>query len=109
MRIWHHVARSNGLLAPTIASGHTNRNDRSWNDGSDIGCIIAMDLKEVMAINLRRLRHAKGLTQEEMAERAGLTARYIGAIERADVAASVTVLGQVAEGLDVDPAELSDQ
>lgn len=65
-----------------------------------------MDLKEVMAINLRRLRHAKGMTQEELAERAGLSARYIGAIERADVSASVTVLGQVAEALDVEATEL---
>jgi len=47
-----------------------------------------MDLKEVMAINLRRLRHAKGMTQEELAERAGLSARYIGAIERGDSAIS---------------------
>ncbi len=65
-----------------------------------------MDLKEVMAINLRRLRHAKGMTQEELAERAGLSARYIGAIERADVSASVTVLGQVADALEVEAAEL---
>lgn len=65
-----------------------------------------MDLKEVMAINLRRLRHAKGMTQEELAERAGLSARYIGAIERADVSASVTVLGQVAVALDVEATEL---
>jgi transcriptional regulator with XRE-family HTH domain len=54
-----------------------------------------MDLKEVMAINLRRLRHAKKMTQEELAESAGLSARYVGAIERADVSASVTVLGPV--------------
>lgn len=65
-----------------------------------------MDLKEVMAVNVRRLRHAKGWTQEELAERSALTARYIGAIERADVSASVTVLGQVAKGLDVEPIEL---
>jgi transcriptional regulator with XRE-family HTH domain len=65
-----------------------------------------MDLKEVVAINLRRLRHAKGMTQEELAERAGLSARYIGAIERADVSASVTVLGEVAEALEVEATEL---
>lgn len=65
-----------------------------------------MDLKEVMAINLRRLRHAKGVTQEELAERAGLSARYIGAIERADVSASVTVIGQVADALEVEATEL---
>jgi transcriptional regulator with XRE-family HTH domain len=65
-----------------------------------------MDLKEIMAINLRRIRHDKQLTQEELADSAGLSARYIGAIERADVSASVTVLGQIADALGVEPAEL---
>ncbi|MFG1372984.1 helix-turn-helix transcriptional regulator [Xanthobacter oligotrophicus] len=65
-----------------------------------------MDLKEVMAINLRRIRHDKQLTQEELADRSGLSARYVGAIERADVSASVTVLGQIAEALSVEPGDL---
>jgi transcriptional regulator with XRE-family HTH domain len=65
-----------------------------------------MDLKEVMAVNLRRIRHDKKMTQEELADRAGLSARYIGAIERANKSASVTVLGRIAEALDVDAAIL---
>ena len=65
-----------------------------------------MDLKEVMAVNLRRLRHAKRMTQEELAERAGLSARYVGGIERADVSASVTVLGRIAEALELEATEL---
>lgn len=65
-----------------------------------------MDLKEVMAVNLRRIRHGKEMTQEELARRSRLSARYIGKIERADVSASVTVLGQIAEALEVQPAEL---
>lgn len=65
-----------------------------------------MDLKEVVAINLRRLRHAKGMTQEELAERAGLSARYVGGIERAAVSASVTVLGRIAEALELEATEL---
>ena len=65
-----------------------------------------MDLKEVVAINLRRLRHAKGMTQETLAERAGLSARYVGGIERADVSASVTVLGRIADALEVEATEL---
>lgn len=65
-----------------------------------------MDLKEVMAVNLRRLRHAKKMTQEDLAERAGLSARYVGGIERADVSASVTVLGRIADALEVEAAEL---
>jgi transcriptional regulator with XRE-family HTH domain len=65
-----------------------------------------MDLKEIMAMNLRRKRHDLHMTQEELAECAGLSARYIGAIERGDVSASVTVLGQIAEALGVDPGDL---
>ena len=65
-----------------------------------------MDLKEVMAVNLRRMRHDAGMTQEELAERAGLSARYIGGIERAKVSASVTVLGQIATALGVEPGIL---
>jgi len=65
-----------------------------------------MDLKEVMAMNLRRIRHDKQMTQEELAERAGLSARYVGAIERGTVSASVTVLGRVAKALGVEAAVL---
>ena len=65
-----------------------------------------MDLKEVMAVNLRRVRHDKDLTQEELAHRAGVSARYIGKIERANVSASVTVLGRLAKALDLGPCEL---
>ena len=65
-----------------------------------------MDLKEVMAVNLRRIRHGKEMTQEELAHRSRLSARYIGKIERADVSVSITVLGQIADALEVQPAEL---
>lgn len=65
-----------------------------------------MDLKHVLATNLRRLRHERDLTQEEMADLTGLSSRYIGSIERARVSASVTVLGKLAEALGVEPCLL---
>ncbi|MBL8598938.1 MAG: helix-turn-helix transcriptional regulator [Devosia sp.] len=65
-----------------------------------------MDLKEVMAVNVRRIRHDKQMTQEELADRAGLSARYVGAIERSNKSASVTVLGQIAEALGVEASDL---
>ena len=65
-----------------------------------------MDLKEVMAVNVRRIRHDRQLTQEELADRAGLSARYVGAIERSNKSASVTVLGQIADALGVEAADL---
>jgi transcriptional regulator with XRE-family HTH domain len=65
-----------------------------------------MDLKDVMAVNLRRVRHQKRLTQEALADLSGLSSRYVGAIERADVSASVTVLGRIADALDVEATVL---
>jgi transcriptional regulator with XRE-family HTH domain len=71
-----------------------------------IVAMLSMDLKEAMARNVRRMRHARSLTQEELADRAGLSARYLGSIERATTAASVTVLGRLAQALRVDACEL---
>jgi len=68
--------------------------------------MLTMDLKEAMATNVRRARQARELTQEELADRAGLSARYLGSIERAAVSASVTVLGRLAQALRVDACEL---
>lgn len=65
-----------------------------------------MDLKDVLATNLRLVRHEKGLTQEELADRTGLSARYVGSIERARVSPSVTVLGKLAEALAIDASSL---
>ena len=65
-----------------------------------------MDLTEVMATNMRRLRYDRKLTQEELAARSGLSMRYVGSIERGTVSASVSVLGKVAKALGVDPCDL---
>jgi len=65
-----------------------------------------MDLVADLAVNLRKARHAKGLTQEELADRAGLSARYVGGIEQARYAATVRVLGRLAEALRIDPCDL---
>jgi transcriptional regulator with XRE-family HTH domain len=65
-----------------------------------------MDLRETVARNLRRLRQEKGLSQEELAHRAGINRNYIGMLEREEHAATVDMLEKLAEVLDVDPAEL---
>jgi transcriptional regulator with XRE-family HTH domain len=68
--------------------------------------VWSMDLKRAMAINVRRERHERRLSQEELAHRAGLSPRYLGSIERAQVSASVTVLGRLAQALRIDASEL---
>jgi len=65
-----------------------------------------MDLKHVLATNLRRLRHERNLTQEDIAEMTGLSSRYIGSIERARVSASVTILGKLAEAFQIEASVL---
>jgi transcriptional regulator with XRE-family HTH domain len=64
-----------------------------------------MSLREVVARNLRRIRHAKGLSQEELADRAGINRNYVGMLEREEHAATVDMLEKLAEILEVDPVE----
>ncbi len=65
-----------------------------------------MDLTQAVATNLRRMRHARGWTQEELADRVGLSVRYIGKLERAAASPTVTILGRLAEALEADPCAL---
>jgi transcriptional regulator with XRE-family HTH domain len=65
-----------------------------------------MDLRDVFATNLRRLRHAKGLSQDELAYEAGVSRSYLSQIEKGVFYASLKILGRLADALDVEPAEL---
>jgi len=52
------------------------------------------------------LRHAKGISQEELADRASIDRNYVGKLEREENAATVDMLEKLAPVLGVDPAEL---
>lgn len=65
-----------------------------------------MRLRDVLARNLRRLRNAKGVSQEELAGHAEISREYLSALERAAYAASVDVLERLAHALQVDPPQL---
>lgn len=65
-----------------------------------------MDLNEVVAANLRRIRHARKMTQEDLADKAGVSARYLGSAERAAASVTITVLGKLADALEVEPGAL---
>lgn len=65
-----------------------------------------MDLKHALSVNLRRIRNDSGRTQEEMAHLLGISSRYLGSIERGRVSPSVTLLGQFADALKLDPCAL---
>jgi len=64
-----------------------------------------MKLREIVARNLRRLRRAKRLSQEELAGRAGINRNYVGMLEREENSATVDMLEKLARVLKVDPIE----
>lgn len=64
------------------------------------------DLTDIVAVRLRQVRTDKGWTQEDLADRVGLSVRYIGQVERRQASPSVRVLGQLADALQIEPAEL---
>jgi transcriptional regulator with XRE-family HTH domain len=65
-----------------------------------------MEIREVLARNLRIYRQARGLSQEELAHRAEIDRTYISALERCVYAASIDVVDRLAEALNVEAADL---
>ena len=52
-----------------------------------------MDLREVLAANLRRLRHLRGLSQDDLAYDAGVSRSYLSQIEKGKYYASLKFVG----------------
>jgi transcriptional regulator with XRE-family HTH domain len=65
-----------------------------------------MDLREVFAANLRRLRHVKGLSQDDLAYEAEISRSYLSQLEKGAFYASLKIVGKLAAVLGVEPAEL---
>jgi transcriptional regulator with XRE-family HTH domain len=65
-----------------------------------------MDLREVFATNLRRLRHARGLSQDDLAYEAEVSRSYLSQLEKGAFYASLKIVGKLATVLKVEPAEL---
>lgn len=65
-----------------------------------------MTLRRTLARNVKRLRRERGLTQEELADRAALNRNYVGMIERQENAATVDTIEALAEALQVKAAQL---
>jgi len=64
------------------------------------------DPKIVFARNVKRLRNAAGLSQEELAARAGLHRTYISSVERGQRNISLENICALAAALGSDPRDL---
>jgi transcriptional regulator with XRE-family HTH domain len=65
-----------------------------------------MDLRPILATNMRRLRGAKGLTQARLAEKADVDRVVISRIETGSTYAGLKVIGKLADALDTNATEL---
>ena len=63
-------------------------------------------LRQVLAVNIRRLRNDLELSQEELAHKAKLHRTYVGMIERCERNLSVDNIEKIAKALEVEPHQL---
>ncbi|NGM47765.1 helix-turn-helix transcriptional regulator [Rhodobacter sp. SGA-6-6] len=65
-----------------------------------------MDMRKLVGRNLARLRRERGLTQEELEVRSGLSQQYLSSLERGRRNPTVITLYEIAQALEVSHVEL---
>lgn len=65
-----------------------------------------MDMRKLVGKNFARLRREKGLTQEQIEERSGLSQQYLSGLERGKRNPTVITLYELAQALGVSHVEL---
>lgn len=64
------------------------------------------NIRKGLGRRIRLVRRAKGFTQEELGEKAGLSYKFVGQIERGEVNSSLDSLVSIAAALGVKVADL---
>jgi transcriptional regulator with XRE-family HTH domain len=64
-----------------------------------------MNLRQLFATNLRRLRHERKVSQEQLAYDAEIDRAYLSRVERAVTYVGLEIIEKLAAILEVDPAE----
>jgi len=65
-----------------------------------------MDMRKLVGKNCARLRKARGLTQEQLAEHSGFSQQYISDLERGKRNATIVTLYEIAQALEVSHLDL---
>jgi transcriptional regulator with XRE-family HTH domain len=65
-----------------------------------------MDMRKLVGANVARARREKGLTQEVLSEKSGLSQQYISGLERGHRNPTIVTLYEIASALGVSPASL---
>lgn len=65
-----------------------------------------MDIQEQFGLALQRLRRARGLSQEALADEAEIDRAYVGRLERGEANPTLLTIARIAAGLNVAVADL---
>ncbi|MEW5688202.1 MAG: helix-turn-helix transcriptional regulator [Pseudomonadota bacterium] len=65
-----------------------------------------MEIRDILAQNLKTCRTAAGLSQEELAHRADIDRTYISSLERSVYGATIDMLDKIAKALGVEASDL---
>ena len=64
------------------------------------------EVQSVLAYNIKKCRKTKGLTQEQLAEKAQTSTNYLSSIETGKKYPSPQMMDKLAKALDINPLEL---
>jgi len=65
-----------------------------------------MDMRKLVGRNVRAVRQARGMTQEQLAEESGFSQQYISDLERGRRNPTIVSLYELAQALKSTPVEL---
>ena len=77
-----------------------------WSGEQSSGAIARMDVRKRVGKNVKNLRVDSGLSQEELADKAGIHQTYLSGVEGGKRNPSIMVLQRIADGLGVDVVRL---
>jgi len=67
-----------------------------------------LDIREILALNLKENRQKCGLTQEKLAEKAGISANYLSMVEVSKKFPTPEMLDRLANALNIETFQLFD-
>jgi transcriptional regulator with XRE-family HTH domain len=65
-----------------------------------------LEAKKLIGLRIKSLRRSEGLSQEELAERMGISSKYLSSIERGKENPTLDTLIRLANALKIEPSEI---